>query len=328
MNAYSNPTAGVVALAVVCGVSPARAADSVGDATQRSDVVLVADVVVAETVPFNRGGHLGYTVTQPGGKVGLTADRVLKGRLKARHLVVRMSPEMARDGFESRALWFLKRRADGEFDPVVAPRGDDVESKDMVARSVRRSFPGLEAVPAADGLILTLGIDSRMGSATKNPKPIDRRNLLLVAQLTNFGASRVVTPPLDGSKEGRRYPKVLLEIRNQSGRTPPMRGRGMCGNMNPFALNNFVELGVGQALTFTIESDQYLLGPGRYKARLRYVASRALDPRREPKVERSALSRFGQLWEGTVESNWVTFTINPDGADEASVDHAHDLDGL
>ena len=43
---------------------------------------------------------------------------------------------------------------------------------------------------------------------------------------------------------------------------------------------------VGRRIVLSVDTRDYLLGPGRYRARLRYVASRALHPGKEPTVER------------------------------------------
>ena len=98
--------------------------------------------------------------------------------------------------------------------------------------------------------------------------------------------------------------------------------------MNPFAREDFVELQSGDALSFTVDTRDYLLGPGRYRARLRYVGSRALYPGKEPTVERQARTKFDQMWEGTVESNWVSFTVNREGADEVPENWTDRLNAL
>jgi hypothetical protein len=281
-------------------------ADSLAESARESRVIVVADVAPDGSIPMEEGGTL-----------RLVASRVLKGTLRSRSVAVRLTPEMARNGFPATGIWFLGREAGGAFEVVEPPIKSVWDPVEMISKVTHRPISGLTPDSEGNWLALTLGMASRLGTAEPSPKhAVDRKDVLLVAQLTNFGATRVVTPPLDGSRTGRRYPKVLLEIRDQAGRTPPRRGRAGCGNMNPFAREDFVELQSGDALSFTVDTRDYLLGPGRYRARLRYVASRALHPGKEPTVAREARTKFDQMWEGTVESNWVSFTVNQEGADE------------
>ena len=185
-------------------------ADSLAESARESRVIVVADVAPDRSVPLEQGGTL-----------RLVASRVLKGRLRSPAVAARLTPEMARRGFPTTGIWFLGRQA-GDIFEVVAPPIESVwDPVEMLSKVTHRPISGLTPDSEGNWLALTLGMDSRLGTAEPSPKhAVDRKDVLLVAQLTNFGAARVVTPPLDGSETGRRYPKVLLEIRDQAGRTP------------------------------------------------------------------------------------------------------------
>src|SRR5207344_2397271 len=151
----------------------------------------------------------------------------------------------SREDREEVSAWFLARRRDGVYEEVApASLMADRYFMDIAARIERTPFRGMLPRKVADGLVLDLGVDSGCGPVSKAPPGTTRNDqLMLVAQITNFGPTRTVlgrseTSELDG---GKGDPRIDLEIKDRAGRDAKRPDpRFTCGNLSE--LGDFVDL--------------------------------------------------------------------------------------
>ena len=135
---------------------------------------------------------------------------------------------------------------------------------------------------------------------------------MLVGQVTNFGPTRTVLGGSETSELDRGSPKIRLELKDATGRdarTPDPQF--MCGNFSE--LGDFIDLQDRETLRFMVCFHYEGLAPGTYSARLHYTVTRDITRlnvdgsfRRPDEV---MLARARTLWEGTVASDWTTFSV-------------------
>jgi hypothetical protein len=248
------------------------------------------------------------------GVVEIVAHRVFKGGLDSPRLRVRIARTLSREDREGVSAWFLVRRPDGSYAEVAAASlMADYYFMDVAARMERAPYPGMQPQRIVDGVVVDLGLDSGLGRVSKAPPQATRSDqVMLVAQITNFGPTRTVLGRSESSELGKGNPKIDLEIRDGAGRDARQPDPGfMCGNLSE--LGDFVELRDGETLKFMVSYHYEKLPPGTYSARLRYTVRRDIEGLnvhgnfRGP--DRATLARARTLWEGTVVSDWMTFSV-------------------
>jgi hypothetical protein len=282
--------------------------------------IRASEIVVLATV--DRGAP-----RPPPGEARLLARQVLKGSLDAREIPVLLKRTLSREDFgPDPSAWYLVRRADGRFDEAApAVHMADYFFMELIARMERKGFAGIEPRRVPDGLVLELALDSGLGRASKTPIwSTGAAAPLLVAQLTNYGARRTLLPPLDGSEREERYPELRLELEREGGRAvPKQKAAFVCGNISGPAPEDFVDLGDGESLRFMVRLPAFFhfrVAPGSYRARLHYAAKRSLrgvndyvprpaGSKRMSKISEAAAAKLQTLWEGSLVSEWLSFTV-------------------
>jgi hypothetical protein len=113
---------------------------------------------------------------------------------------------------------------------------------------------------------------------------------VLRAELVNRSTKATwLIKPIDGSSDGLRYPKLLVDLRN-GGHPVPQVESPRCGNMNPMVVEDIFELEPGARLEILSYSTELMppkaLEPGEYELTVAYD-TRATDD----ELRRSALGR-------------------------------------
>jgi hypothetical protein len=161
--------------------------------------------------------------------------------------------------------------------------------------------------------VLDLGIDLGLGRAAKAPvEPIRSDQIMLVGQVTNFGAVRRVLGRSESSELGKGNPSIALEIRDRDGHDAiGPAPRIMCGNLSE--LGDFVDLRDGETLKFMVSFHYENLRAGTYRARLHYSVTRDIERLNVDGFfhppDRATLTKATTLWEGTATSDWITFNV-------------------
>ena len=248
--------------------------------------------------------------------VEILAHRVFKGSLESPRIRVHLHRKLSREDREDVSAWFLVKRGDGSYEEAApASVMADYYFMDIAARVDRTPFPGMGPRKVADGVVLDLGVDSGLGRVSKAPTEATRHDrLMLVGQVTNFGAVRRVLGRSESSELGHGNPSLVLEIRDRDGHeaTGPAP-RIMCGNLSE--LGDFVDLRDGETLRFMVSFHYDDLHAGAYRARLRYTVKRSIealnvDGSFHP-PDQATLTKAKMLWEGTAVSDWIAFTVEP-----------------
>jgi hypothetical protein len=276
-------------------------------AVPHSDVVIAAEVVR-------------HNPSQtPSLVVELRVQHVLKGWMESSQVLVHMlKPIEPADDSTTTRSWFLRRRPDGEFDEIKrAPSRANFFFDKFVQKTDLSPFPGMETPSSKEFVLLELGSENGLGQASMQPSgSTDLGDLRLVGQIRNFGPLITVTPPLYGSAYGWRSPYLSLQLEDAEGNKVQPERFGLCGNMDGLFEDDFVDLAPGQALRFFLQHESFgyrHLPPGVYRARLSMTFRRTLKGV-EYRVSRATRQRLSSLWEGTLISNWLQFSIAPSKA--------------
>lgn len=245
--------------------------------------------------------------------------RHLKGNHDARLLEVefhfRSSLNMEPDMED--VIWFIRRQMDNGRYLVT----DWKWSRDSVGRieaAIARvdkntRIPGMPppSVTVAP-LSVVLGADDGRGRAVTSVRAHSIHQVRLLAQFQNHGETPLaVMPVIDGSLTRRRFPYYDLEFSGSAGSVAGRQIEAICGNINPLARTDIVEILPGEVFRTRVPSFGYDLGPGKYRVRLKYtagppvtaaeVASRDIDDDLKTRIEK--------VWEGKIVSNWLEIEI-------------------
>jgi hypothetical protein len=256
----------------------------------------------------------GGTGSTSAGFVEIVVQRLFKGSLESPRIRVRVHRKLTRDDREAFSAWFLVKRGDGIYKEVApASLMADYYFMDVAARLDRTPFSGMQPRRVADGIVLDLGIDLGLGRVSTAPvETIRSDRVMLVAQVTNFGAVRKVLGRSESSELGKGNPSIALEITDRDGHdaTGPAP-RIMCGNLSE--LGDFVDLRDGETLKFMVSLHYGNLRAGTYRARLHYSVTRDIERLNVDgefhTPDRGTLTKAKALWEGTVTSDWITFNV-------------------
>jgi len=123
-------------------------------------------------------------------------------------------------------------------------------------------------------------------------------------------ANHSVMACLDGSTNKRRYPFYELEVVDDRGKPVPQREFLACGNLNPWRIDDFIDLAKGDVYRIRIGVyPDWQLTSGYYKIRLKYTAKRDLRRNGLMNQKVSVNHLMKNVWEGTLYSNWVSVEI-------------------
>lgn len=82
---------------------------------------------------------------------------------------------------------------------------------------------------------------------------------------------------------------------------------GMCGTVSPLQEHEILVVEPGATLRTPVHAGRGTLGPGSYRARVRYEAHRS-DHGRDS-LSPVVAQRLKHFWTGTLRSNWIPFAV-------------------
>jgi hypothetical protein len=177
-------------------------------------------------------------------------------------------------------------------------------------------IPGMpKPFPGTQPITVSLAFDDGRGHAITSKETVSPHGALFLIQFENVHSkSCSVMPCLDGSVMRSRYPYYEFEIVDIAGKPVAQQGWACCGNVNPFHKDDFVSLAPGEIFRTPASAPWPELAPGKYKIRLRYTAKRDLNITGSPlgKNDKEVRQLLRNVWEGTVESNWVDLEVHSD----------------
>lgn len=278
---------------------------------QRADLIFVGVIREVELSSVDSDHHA---------VLHFDVDEVLKGEASSTVQVILKAQRPVRHTPDTEpSIWFLASSSTGY--EVIGGRWSHSSKGNVIAIHARQDkttrLSGMKPPQNATGPItLALGIPNGKGSVVQKARVSNAHKMWFRLQFENIAEEpHTVMPVLDGSDVKWRFPHYWWEIVNEDGDPVQPHGIARCGNVNPWTMEDFVELKPGQVFrTVAPFLSNYHFLPGRYKARVFYESQRNLDvvvglPL--GLLEKGVEEVVAGVWEGQLHSNWIEFTIEP-----------------